>query len=263
MNAILKEDPPELSGTGRGISPGSRASCAGVWRSAPGTASTRPTISRSRSRRSRPGSRDRRMRKAVGSVVARAVGLTKRHKKAFLATLAAMVLVAVGLYRGLVRSPAPAVVGAIDSVAVLPFENVGGDPDREYLSDGVAETLINELSRLPNLQGHRAQHELSLQGQRCRPTTGGARSRGRGGTDRTRLPAGRHPGHRSRAGRCRPGDAALGRAIQHQDGRHLRRAGGHRRRHLARTASEAGAQGRDSSDHDATPRTPRPIGSIS
>ena len=40
----------------------------------------------------------------------------------------------------------------IDSVAVLPFENVGGDPDREYLSDGIAESLINKLSRLPNLK---------------------------------------------------------------------------------------------------------------
>ena len=63
-----------------------------------------------------------------------------------------MVLVAGGLYWGLARSPAPAVVGGIDSVAVLPFENVGGDPDREYLSDGVAETLLNELSRLPDLK---------------------------------------------------------------------------------------------------------------
>ena len=40
----------------------------------------------------------------------------------------------------------------IDSVAVLPFENVGGDADREYLSDGVAEALINDLSRLPDLK---------------------------------------------------------------------------------------------------------------
>ena len=63
-----------------------------------------------------------------------------------------MVLVAGGVYRVLVRSPAPAVVDVIDSVAVLPFENVGGDADREYLSDGVAEALINELSRLPDLK---------------------------------------------------------------------------------------------------------------
>ena len=41
---------------------------------------------------------------------------------------------------------------AIDSVAVLPFENVGGDPDAEYLSDGITESLINRLSRLPHLR---------------------------------------------------------------------------------------------------------------
>ena len=40
----------------------------------------------------------------------------------------------------------------IDSVVVLPFENVGGDPDNAYLSDGIAESLINDLSTLPNLR---------------------------------------------------------------------------------------------------------------
>ena len=40
----------------------------------------------------------------------------------------------------------------IDSLAVLPFENVGGDPDRDYLSDGIAESLINELSRRSDLK---------------------------------------------------------------------------------------------------------------
>jgi TolB-like protein/Tfp pilus assembly protein PilF len=41
---------------------------------------------------------------------------------------------------------------AIDSLAVLPFENVGGDTDGEYLSEGITESLINNLSRLPNLK---------------------------------------------------------------------------------------------------------------
>jgi len=41
---------------------------------------------------------------------------------------------------------------AIESVAVLPFENVGGDPETEYLSDGISESLINRLSRLPHLK---------------------------------------------------------------------------------------------------------------
>jgi TolB-like protein len=39
-----------------------------------------------------------------------------------------------------------------DSIAVLPFENAGSDPDMEYLSDGIAETIINHLSRLQNLR---------------------------------------------------------------------------------------------------------------
>ncbi len=39
----------------------------------------------------------------------------------------------------------------IDSVAVLPFVNVGADPNTEYLSDGVTEGLINTLSQLPRL----------------------------------------------------------------------------------------------------------------
>jgi len=40
---------------------------------------------------------------------------------------------------------------AIDSVAVLPFVNDGGDADAEYLSDGMTESLINSLAQLPNL----------------------------------------------------------------------------------------------------------------
>jgi TolB-like protein/DNA-binding winged helix-turn-helix (wHTH) protein/thioredoxin-like negative regulator of GroEL len=41
---------------------------------------------------------------------------------------------------------------AMESVAVLPFENTGGDSDAEYLSDGISESLINHLSRLPHLK---------------------------------------------------------------------------------------------------------------
>jgi serine/threonine-protein kinase len=41
---------------------------------------------------------------------------------------------------------------AIDSIAVLPFQNRSSDADTEYLSDGLAESLIYRLSRLPNLR---------------------------------------------------------------------------------------------------------------
>jgi serine/threonine protein kinase/tetratricopeptide (TPR) repeat protein len=40
---------------------------------------------------------------------------------------------------------------SIDSLAVLPFENVGADPGTEYLSDGITESLINTLSQLSHL----------------------------------------------------------------------------------------------------------------
>ncbi|HZE82539.1 MAG TPA: tetratricopeptide repeat protein [Candidatus Polarisedimenticolia bacterium] len=41
---------------------------------------------------------------------------------------------------------------AIDSVAVLPFDNASTDSDTEYLSDGFTETLIGQLSQIPRLK---------------------------------------------------------------------------------------------------------------
>src|SRR6184192_1828503 len=47
----------------------------------------------------------------------------------------------------------PALVGRTgQSIAVLPFVNVSGAPQEEYLSDGISEELINALSKLPQLQ---------------------------------------------------------------------------------------------------------------
>ena len=40
----------------------------------------------------------------------------------------------------------------IDSLAVLPFENTGGDPEHEYLSDGITGSLINILATVPKLR---------------------------------------------------------------------------------------------------------------
>jgi serine/threonine protein kinase/Flp pilus assembly protein TadD len=39
-----------------------------------------------------------------------------------------------------------------DSIAVFPFENAGRNPDKEYLSDGITETIINSLARLRRLR---------------------------------------------------------------------------------------------------------------
>ena len=40
---------------------------------------------------------------------------------------------------------------SIDSIAVLPFTNVGGDASKDYLSDGLTESLIGSLTHVPNL----------------------------------------------------------------------------------------------------------------
>jgi serine/threonine-protein kinase len=73
----------------------------------------------------------------------------KQHKLTILIVAAGLVLAAVALVFYL---SARSTEVAIDSIAVLPFENRGADPDTEYLSEGLAESLIYRLSQLPNLK---------------------------------------------------------------------------------------------------------------
>jgi TolB-like protein/Flp pilus assembly protein TadD len=40
----------------------------------------------------------------------------------------------------------------LDSIAVLPFQNASGDPEMEYLSDGISDALIDTLSHLPRIR---------------------------------------------------------------------------------------------------------------
>jgi TolB-like protein/Tfp pilus assembly protein PilF len=58
------------------------------------------------------------------------------------------------LDRGTTLAPAPetkAELAAEPTIAVLPFENQGGDPDQEYFADGVTEDLITALGRFSSL----------------------------------------------------------------------------------------------------------------
>lgn len=73
----------------------------------------------------------------------------KNHKLVLVIALLLLVGVAIGLGFYL-RADNSA--SAIDSIAVLPFQNRSSDADTEYLSDGLAESLIYRLSQLPNLK---------------------------------------------------------------------------------------------------------------
>ena len=77
----------------------------------------------------------------------------KRHKLGA-ATLTVLLLAAVGVFYFLAvgRSSSSADNSPITSVAVLPFQNRNGDAETEYLSDGLAESLIYGLSQLPDLK---------------------------------------------------------------------------------------------------------------
>jgi len=70
-------------------------------------------------------------------------------RKIAVAALALLVMGALAwlAYR---RSPQAESDSTINSLAVLPFTN--SDPNTEYLSDGITESLIDSLSRMPNLK---------------------------------------------------------------------------------------------------------------
>ncbi len=50
------------------------------------------------------------------------------------------------------------------SIAVLPFENLGGDPEQEYFVDGMTETLITELSKIAALRVISRQSVMQFKG---------------------------------------------------------------------------------------------------
>jgi eukaryotic-like serine/threonine-protein kinase len=59
----------------------------------------------------------------------------------------------------------------VSSVAVLPFTNQGGSSDTEYLSDGITESLINDLSKLPKLAVRSRSSVFHYKGRDADPQT--------------------------------------------------------------------------------------------
>ena len=84
------------------------------------------------------------------------------------------------------------------SIAVMPFQNLSGDPDQEYFADGMVEEIITALSPHPLAVRDRPQFELHLQGPRRRSETNRART-GRALRARRLGQEGRRPGADRRA----------------------------------------------------------------
>jgi len=80
------------------------------------------------------------------------VGLFARHKKSFLALTTVGILILAGLGYGAYRWVSPGSRSTIESLAVLPFTNGGGDANTDYLSDGITESLIDSLAHVPQLK---------------------------------------------------------------------------------------------------------------
>ncbi len=79
-------------------------------------------------------------------------GLKRRHSL-WIAGVAAIVLAAAALlvWRFVIDRP-QTTSAAIDSIVVMPFENTARSAGTEYLGEGIAESVINNLSQLPDLK---------------------------------------------------------------------------------------------------------------
>jgi TolB-like protein/class 3 adenylate cyclase len=68
------------------------------------------------------------------------------------AAVAAAALVAAAIFAAWRLLPPGASPGPIRSLAVLPLENLSGDPAQEYFADGMTETLIGDLGKIGALK---------------------------------------------------------------------------------------------------------------
>lgn len=98
--------------------------------------------------------------KHAGTVLGEASKESKSLRWKAVAVMLAIVVVAVAIWHFYLRQP-PIEPGSIEkmayslrdkpSIAVLPFNNMSGDPEQDYFSDGITEEIITALSKTKRL----------------------------------------------------------------------------------------------------------------
>ena len=88
-----------------------------------------------------------------------------RHRAAISLTVLLCLAVVAGWrgWLGTARGP------LVSSMVVLPLENVGGDPNLDYLGDGISEGVLNKLAQLPNLKVIARSTAFQFKGREARP----------------------------------------------------------------------------------------------
>jgi TolB-like protein/Tfp pilus assembly protein PilF len=116
---------------------------------------------------SRPTSQTTALPSQDVTINTRELSKPKRRKAILAMTAVIMVALIAGLYlysRGKNTTQ-------IESIAVMPFVNESGNPELEYLSDGMTETLISSLSQLPNLNVKARSSVFRYKGKETNPQT--------------------------------------------------------------------------------------------
>ncbi len=143
--AILKEDPLELTQSGRNVSPALDhivRHC--LEKDRENRFQTAKDVAFALSEASSPATT------VTSGVQAVVVPPTKSRRNALIAAAVVAVLAAAGLL--LWKRPRPdAAAGGVKRVAVLPFENLGSAED-DYFADGIADEVRGKLTSLPGIE---------------------------------------------------------------------------------------------------------------
>ena len=98
------------------------------------------------------------------------VATIRRHRTSVAAIIAIFLLITT---LGIAYSFFNTKARAIDSLAVLPFVNSTADPNSEYLSDGITESIIYSTSKLPRLRVIPSSSVFRFKGKGIDPQTAG------------------------------------------------------------------------------------------